>query len=61
MKRKPLTGEQLAERDRRQRETHAEYGRLKERWPALRENMTPSAILLAWFLLGDDALEHKQS
>lgn len=35
-------------------ETEAEFNRLKEHYPQLREVMSPEAILAAWFLCGDD-------
>lgn len=43
----------LIEREQRRRESAAEFNRLKERWPKLRQTMSAEAIALAWFLYGD--------
>lgn len=48
-----LTEDQARERLIAQREARDQFERLQERYWRLRETMTPEAILVVWFLLGD--------
>jgi hypothetical protein len=52
-KAKQLTESDLIKREQSRRESAAEFERLKEHWPELRQALAPEAVLAMWILLGD--------